>query len=140
MWIHDKNPIYNNFYGVQYTSQLLVIPNGRQQEVKVWLSLMINSKQDNKGFDWSAPQIYNKRGQSSYLLKSFFAGGLIEAEEYWHTDFKRDVNTVGVTDPIFNGAVLRHSTLTILLENDYTGEFDLRAINCDVEFSKRNVS
>lgn len=135
MWIHDKNPIYNNFYGVQYKSSIQLVLNAAGQEVKAWLALMINSKQSDGGFNWSVPAITNKNGQSSYLLKDNFVKG----EEYWHSDFKRDVNTLGVNFPILNGALLRNSALVVTLENDFTGEFDLRAINAAAMVSYRNT-
>lgn len=134
LWVHDKNPLRNNFYGVQYKSTIKLIHNANQ-EVKLWQSIFINSKQDNGGFDWSAPVVTNKIGQLSKLDKDHFR----KFEEYYSADYLRDINSANSNpDPLLNGDEMRSSSIVLELENDYTGDFDLVSINSGFVESKRN--
>lgn len=136
--IHDKSAIRNNFNGVQYTSQIRGIFNG-SQDIKIWKAIFLDQVQDNGGCDWEFIDITNKKGQQSRLLKNNLVPQIIELEQYWHSELKKDLNTVGVNNPIVNGRELRSSELSVLLENNYTGEAMLRSINVFAGISKRNT-
>jgi len=136
LWIHDKNAVHNNFYGVQYTSQLKPIFN-ENASVKLWLAISINAKQSDGKSNWSCPVVTNKNGQLSRVKNNLFK----KKEEYFHSEFKFDINTPGGgPNAILNGKNLRSSTLTVLMENDYTGDFDLRSVFVGVEISERNTN
>jgi len=134
LWLHEKNAVRNNFFGRQYTTMINTIFYN-SQDVKMWMAIFLDSIQSNGGNDWSAPAVTNKNGQSSSIEKASF----VKKEQYWHSDFKRDVNTAGVQFPIVNGKVLRSSELSVLLENDFTGEVTIRSVNSLIEASERNV-
>jgi len=138
LWIHDKNTLRNNFYGVQY--QMMVIPVfNAGQDPKMWFSIWIDSIQDNNSYNgicnWSAPNITNTNGQLSRLVEGSFG----KKEQYWHSEFKRDTTTLGVTNPIVNGRVMRNAQLKVQLENASPNEVVLRSVNGLFEVSYRNT-
>lgn len=133
IWIHDKNETRNNFYGIQYTSKITPVFNKNPDEMKVWNSCTILSRQDNNKNDWAAPNITNNNGQQSRLKKPSFA----KIQEYWCAPFKRDLNTVGVAIPIIDGRPLISTSLVVELENDYTGDVVLFGWDANYSFSER---
>lgn len=134
LWICDKNPLRMNFFGVQYKSRVKTIYNA-SKEVKLWLALSIDTTQDNAGNNWSVPVVSNKNGQLSRIEKASF----VKLEQYWHSEFYRDLNTQGVADPILNGRYMRNSAIVVDLENDHTGDVLLRSITASYEISERNT-
>jgi len=124
IWIHNKNEIRNNFYGEQFTTKLNVVVNQEPDETKNFYALYLESEQD-AGFDWSIPVVKNTN-QLSRVLKNIFE----KREQFWFAEFKRDLNTSGVTNPIVNGRQLRSSALELQMENDYEGQIVLRNIVC----------
>ena len=107
IYVHDKNATRNNFYGTQYKTKVTPVFNINPELVKVWNACTLKTKQADNGNDWSAPIIRNDNGQLSRLRK----GAWVKKEENWYAYFKRDLNTVAVTDPIVNGRALRSSSL-----------------------------
>jgi hypothetical protein len=123
LWLSHTNPTRNNLFGKQYTSQVRVIPNDMPNENKIWQSLMIN--QDSVSFKWAAPVIKNDSGQLSRILNNIFK----KLEYFWYAEFKKDLNTVSVSNPILNGKEIRSNTIDILLENDSTEDAQLTQVS-----------
>jgi len=123
LWLSHTNPTRNNFFGKQYTSQVRVIPNDMPNENKIWQSLMIN--QDSASFKWAAPVVKNDSGQLSRILNNIFK----KLEYFWYAEFKKDLNTVSVSNPILNGKEIRSNTVDILLENDSTEDAQLTQVS-----------
>jgi len=138
LWIHDKNELRNNFYGVQYTSQFQPIFNGGEKnpEVKMWLAMTIENNQADGKSGWYCPDITNTNGQRSRILLNLFE----KKEQYFHAEFKFNLNTPNVANPILNGSTLRSSNLSVLFENADTFEFYIIAVFVGVEISKRNTN
>jgi len=121
LYIHEKG-IYNNFYGVQFSSQVKIVANGKDigTDNKIFFTLKV----DSEGI-WYAPTIYvpgsdqYPYGQTSALLSAQMK---LKEGNYW-ADFLRDM-----TDPafqtqlqaIFNGRQLRGQTIVITLQSDST--------------------
>lgn len=133
MWMHHKNPLRNNFYGVQDKSQVRVVFNMGGEMVKVWHAFMIH--QEASGFHWSVPTIKNGLGQLSRILQSSFK----KLEYFYYSAFKKDLNTVSVTNPIVNGKELRSTTLDVTLENDSTGNVELVSVTAEFQPSERTL-
>lgn len=108
LYLHESNPIYNNFYGKQYTSKIRVIGNNGLNN-KIYKAIRTWSTNA-----WGAPFIANNKGQLSMLVPTNFK----EREGKWYADFKMDMNTVNVSYPIINGKVLRDNVILVELEND----------------------
>ena len=87
MWIHDVNPIRNNFYGQQFTSQLQIVLNDQPDFEKVFNSCILETKQDNGGCDWQATDVYNLSGQRSRIPKGIFS----KIREKFFSPFKKDL-------------------------------------------------
>ncbi len=138
LYIHDKNVLRNNFNGIQYPMSVTVIYNAGQN-VSMWFSTWLDTIQDNNSYNgvcnWSAPLISNTNGQLSRLVE----GSFTKKEQYFHSEFKRDLTTLGVTSPIVNGRVLRNAQLKVTLENPTANEVVLRSTNALFETSQRNT-
>lgn len=138
LWIHDKNTLRNNFYGTQYPIMVIPIFNAGQ-DPKMWFSIWLDTIQDNNSYNgvcnWEAPSITNTNGQQSRLVE----GSFTKKEQYWHSPFKRDLTTLGVSNAIVNGRVLRNAQLKVRLENNSSNEVTLRSVNGLFEVSQRNT-
>lgn len=135
IWRQDSNAIRNNFFGVQYKMKLKAVFNDQADFMKVWNSCILESKQDNGGNDWEATIITNDNGQQSRLPKGIWK----KIREKWFAPFMR--NELDLTKPplarLSQGAPLVSSTLTVLLENDYTGEVRLRHWSSNFTLNER---
>jgi hypothetical protein len=132
LWIQGKNPIRNNFFGVQYTSKLNIVSNQEPDSTKNWYALYVENEQET-GFNWSIPVVRNNNKQNSRILNNIFE----KREEFFFAEFKRDLNTSGVTNPIIEGRQLRSSSIELQMENNSTEEFVLRNIVCEFDNSAR---
>jgi hypothetical protein len=121
IWLHDKNPIHNNFYGVQYETVITPIFNDESNNVKVWNALWCMMYQDNNKCDFYSDKVSNNNGQLSRLK----APNFVKKEEFWFTEFKRDLTDTTVANPIINGRNMRSTALTVELRNGYTGEINM---------------
>lgn len=111
LWVHNVNPIMNNFYGVQYTSKIGLVINPHPMDNKVWLAM-----QQETSDSWEAVEITNGLGQLSRIRKALW----IKKEKSWFADVLRDLNTPNTPFPIQDGNVMRSAELKILLENTST--------------------
>jgi len=134
-WVQDKNPAYNNFFGVQYDTRVTPVFNLNPEFLKVWNTVVLQTKQDNNACDWSVPVITNDNNQLSRLNKA----GWVKKGETFYAPFKRDLNdlTVAPNLRISQGRALRSSTLTCEMINDYNGEMSLYLWSANVTNSER---
>jgi len=135
LYIHDKNPIRNIFYGVQGISKLNVVFNSDPDLYKNWQACILKTLQDNFANDWELPMIYNDNKQQSRLVK----GSWTKRGEDWFASFKRNLLNPTVTNPILNAEPLRSSTLVCELQNDYTGDMRLYAWDGSYIFAERTL-
>lgn len=133
LWLHDSNPIYNNFYGVQYSSQVKnVVVSGTNRSTYHTLTLQA-VQADPLQNDWQALNITNEFNQQSRIKKPHFR----LKENVWAASFLRDTTDTTVSNPIINGRNLRSQTLTILLDNDSTDAVYLQTVTTKVLPSER---
>ncbi len=64
LWLHRSNDLYNNFYGVQYTSKLQMICN--QEPLTTKILQIVEEK--SIGAQWDCIDIATPEGQSSELI------------------------------------------------------------------------
>lgn len=136
LWEHNVNPIRNNFYGEQFTSQIVFYCNLSPSEVKNFHSLREKSNKVWSVTDIEIPARYGKPdGQRSRLKKGRFK----HMQGDWFADFLKDLN-----DPRFNteldallrGADLQGNIMKISIENDETVEVRLTSIDVLVSLSQ----
>ncbi len=125
VWRQEANPIYNNFFGVQYTSKLKAVARQFPSDMKNFQYISLES---SHALNTTSGGIITLEGQVSELDKTDFE--LIE--NVFRAGFLKDINTPNVVAPalpIFSGDDLRSSLLTVELENTETGYSTLHAVN-----------
>ena len=135
LWAHDTNPIYNNFYGVQYNSALTPIPHLDNEKV-IWFNISLQGLQNTVNQNnWSIINITNSDGQQSRLTKQQFR----KMESFWYAAFLRDTTDTTVNTPIINGRKLRSQDLVLSMQNDATEQWYLQQIITTYTPSARSV-
>jgi hypothetical protein len=104
VWLHNQGFTYANYYGVQYNSDIEVISNQGAKENKAYHSMSVDINQMPE-----VPTITTALGQLSNLSNFKISEGR------YYKGFRRDLNTVGVTDPIANGNRLRGKWMSALI-------------------------
>ncbi len=122
LWKQNANPLYNNFFGVQYSQKIRAIGNISGSTMKVWLNTSLEGTNTDK---WSAPIITTLEGQQSELVETDFE--LIE--NVWYADLLKDKTTSNIKNPLIFGDDLRSSALDITFENKSAEYSLLYAIN-----------
>lgn len=120
VWAHNTNALHNNFYGVQYSSELWVAGNENPNEVKVYNNM---SEESNEA--WEVYEITNNQGQLSNLITS----DIVLYEGKYYASFLMDINTPNTIDPLINGDSLRDSIILLKLRNSNTGYVKILAVN-----------
>jgi len=137
IWIQDKDAIHNRFFGTQYTTQIQPVFNMQPDYLKVWNSCILKQKQDDNANNWEAIDITNDNGQRSRLKQ----GSWVKKGEHWYGAFKRDMNDLTVPSnlAITQGRALRSTSLSVLLESNYTGDMKLWAWDANWTYSERTT-
>lgn len=138
LWVHNINPINNNFYGVQQVSMVDVYSHPDPDKVKVYKNMAIRANSI-----WSAPNdgdvlipatdMYST-GMSSRLIGSKFK----YKEGVYYSEFLRDINTPNVTLPLINGRPLRGHVLGVMLTSFSTDNTVLFAVTIDSIASEKS--
>lgn len=110
LWLHESITM-NNFYGVQYLSQIEPIFNGEPGVKKVFQSL----SQESSTL-WVATKLSTTQGQLSSLKSTDYE----KKEDIFEASILRDENTPNLANPITQGDVMRSTSIKILLENSDT--------------------
>jgi hypothetical protein len=140
LWVHNSNNIRNNFYGVQYTSQIEAMFNELPGQVKVFEAVSVES-----GHGWHVPSAKTPKsskypyGMQTEIVSARFVG----KEDSFFASVMRDKN-----DPLFinkpaieaviNGRQLRARSIKVLLENTETDEVILFAVSMMSTLSTRH--
>ena len=128
LWEHDVNPVYNNFYGVQYTSKLKFVANSDYQKNKMYFVMKIDSNSP-----WSVPRMVTPKNQTwpngmrTMLHENHFD---LDNGKYW-ADILRDMNDPQYDNEIealFEGRVITGSMLICEIESKETKEARLNGI------------
>jgi hypothetical protein len=131
LYVHGANSTYNNFYGVQYNSQLKFISNESPSVPKLFRNHAA------EGSLWYAKEMDTPEGQHTELLTTDYEN----RENVWYAVIMRDMNTVGLTGhrighEIVFGDIMRSAWMSTLLENTSTEKATLFAATCGYELSK----
>lgn len=138
MWEHNVNPIRNNFYGEQFTSQITFYCNVSPQEIKTFSSMRQKS---NKV--WTVPEIsiLPREGKADGQRSRLKEGRFRSLQGDWFADFLRDLSDPRFTtelEALTKGAPLQGNIMKITIENSSTEE--VRLLSVDVLFSKQNYT
>jgi hypothetical protein len=112
IFLHNSNSVYNNFYGIQYSSEVHVVFNDFPDKTKIFQAMT----EQSTGI-WYCPNIKTPIGQLTNLIDGDFQ----EKEGKFHADFYMDVNSPNITDPLIEGNPMRDETLEIEMKNDELG-------------------
>jgi len=126
LYILDKGNSYNEFFGVKYSSSLVVVMNQSPSEIKNFLAFSVESSDFWKNIRVKIP--YN-----SYLgreQESVTPDGLIENKNgIYYGAIQKDSLTPNVVHPLYNGENMIGDVLEIEFENDSNDNVKLFAIN-----------
>jgi hypothetical protein len=128
LWLQNSNALFNNFFGIQYNSEIEFITGFQNPGVvKNWQNLVVESSHL-----WQAIQILNENLQSSNLTLADF----VSKEGKHYAQFLRDQNTPNVTNAIFRGDELKSIWLRIrLVNNTNTEKVELYYTNIGYSYS-----
>lgn len=135
LWLHRSNETFNNFYGVQYDSKLLMICNIEPMQSKM---LQVVEEIAN-GSQWDCSDIGTPRGQSSELIGLYdkanpgnLPADFKQYENRYSGNVMRDKNTPNMLPsdyPLLCGDVMRSDVFSILLLNDKTTKQNLYEVD-----------
>lgn len=127
LWQHNVNPVMNNFYGVQYSSQVMFIFNKDYKNNKLWYNLRLDSTGK-----WYAPSLSTPpddqfpNGMESVLTNT----NIKSIDGKLWADVLRDItdpNFFAIQDPqlraataLFQGRMMQGGWLIVILQNDDT--------------------
>jgi len=134
LWIHNDSEVRNNFYGVQYTSQVETVFNSLPEKVKVFQSVGAESYHP-----WSIPSAKTPNGRETEVV----AGRFVRREDSFFAPLMRDKNDPSFIgklpeEAIINGRQLRDRSITVLFENGETEEVVLYSLSMLGTLSSRH--
>lgn len=129
LYKQNENPIQNNFFGVQYHSEVHSVCNANPSNVKVLEAI---SEESNDA--WEVYSISTPNGQESNLIESDFQ----EKENMQYAAVLFDANTPNVLNPLIEGDTLRDVTFLTKLRYNPTIYNKLFAINYEYIISNRH--
>lgn len=106
IYVHNSNSIYNNFYGVQYSSELWVVSNGEPSKNKALQAISLECSEA-----WDAYDISTENGQSTSLESTDYE----KKQNLMYAGVMRDANTPNVTDPLIEGDEMVDTSFLIKL-------------------------
>lgn len=127
LYIHNENNVYNNYYGLQFTTMLAFVSNAEPSSNKIYNHIFTESTSP-----FAMPLANNQYGQKTSLIVSDFE----EFEGVYKAHFLRDENTPDVQSPLIEGDTMRCHSMFILLENSDTDVVKIFAVGVGVELSE----
>lgn len=124
--ILDKTDAYNNFFGKQDTSRLVVIMNDNPSEIKDFIAFSVESNKFWKNIKNTVPfNSYLGRKQESVTLPL-----LIQNKNgIWYGAIQKDELTPNKIDPLYNGNDMVGDVMLLEFECDSNEKVELYAIN-----------
>lgn len=138
IWIHD-NLVKNNFFGVQYTSQITAVANENPSKMKSWQAIS-----EETGTAFTPIDMFTPNGSTPQMRSRLKKTNFVKKENFLYADLKGNLNDPRFSTPLealIQGEKLRGEILTMVLENNDTSYADIYAVNIyyiDSELSNRN--
>lgn len=138
LWLQSVNPIYNNFFGVQFDSHVTIALNKLPLKVKYFnaVATSSNSVWDVPGMSVKANVQY-PLGMASFLPASKFKA----VQGKYYSEILRDVNTPGfptVAEALINGRPMTGQAMSMTLRNPDTTEAVLLSIEVIYTYSEKS--
>lgn len=141
LWLHNVNPIRNNFYGVQYDSVVKFYINLNPTTVKDFYSMRVQSNKPWGAVQTGDIRIFPREGKVNGQSSRLRSGNFKNYQGNFFGDFLRDA-----TDPTFNdeltalmrGALLQGQIMEVTLTNSDTVE--VRLLDLDVSSTPQNFT
>lgn len=128
LYLHDSNTLYNNFYGVQYNSEIDLVGNADPASVKVLQAISEETPEA-----WTA-EITTPNGQLTNVRDQDFS----LRENLQYAEVWRDANTPNIVNPEINGDMMRDQSFLVKLTNKLTTFTKLIAVNFMYAKSERS--
>lgn len=137
VWLHASNEVRNNFFGVQYNSQITIIANQNPTTEKIFYNIRVLSNRcwyaQEQGDLYLPPMEGKSQGMASRLRKLNFK----KLQGSYFGDFMRNMLDPIINDPahaLYAGAELRGQYMEITLTNADTIEVTL--VEIDIKTAK----
>lgn len=121
LYTHETNTTRNNFYGVQYNSEIDVVSNIEPDAVKTYDSIDVLSNSL-----WLVPEATNLGGQETDMSQT---SDWQDHEGVYKAAYWFDKNTPNVSNPVTQGDVMRGHELTTKLQNTSTDQVELYGVH-----------
>lgn len=108
MYRHNKNALYNNFYGIQDNMVIRFLSNVEPTLIKFYNNIFTESTHP-----FAMTQATNQFGQKTSLIESDF----VDDEGVYKSELLMDENTPNVANPLIEGDNIRCHSLDISLQN-----------------------
>lgn len=138
-YLHNSNPSRNQFYGINFPSEVWAVFNQEPNVVKVYNALATESDTI-----WTVREMLTNKGQKSSLIEQDFQddngdGLVFDAKEGIHyAAILKDENTPNVDIPIIEGDDMRDASILIKFVNDSTEQERLFATHVNFSVSFRS--
>jgi len=127
LYRHNENMLYDNFYGLTYSSKIKFLCNLDPNKIKVFTTITEDATEV-----WDMSEATNQNGQKTSLIADDFD----DVEGVYKAALLKDENTPNVAVPLIEGDEIRGHSLTITLENDSTGFVKLFSVGVGVTLSE----
>lgn len=120
LWLQNSNPLYSNFFGVQYPQEITFVANAEPAAIKRFLSMAYDS---NKKWSAITIKIPSCDQYPSGMLSRLKENKFVVKEGYYYSEFMCDMNdpsALNVMEGLINGRELRGKTIEITLHNEHT--------------------
>lgn len=134
LWKHNENSIQNNFYGVQYSSELDFYCNFEPSKIKVFEAISLEGKDGWDTIIETPITQENLNGQHTEL----FASNYQMKEGFQYSDILKDDFTPNVLNPRFEGNPMRGKYALVKLMYNGTSFTKLFAANIQFITSERS--
>lgn len=129
LWLHNSNPVHNNFYGVQYESFVKIAMNAYPTRVKVAQAIQLAMEQLSDDDDYQQIVVTTDDGQSTHTPTYEFE----LREGVFYAPILKDENTQSDTIPgqlaLRQGDDMRAKVLYLQINDDSTNRNSLQMAN-----------
>lgn len=138
LWLHGVNPLFNNFYGVQYSSAITFASNKHPEKIKIYKAIAIDGNSI-----WLAPEIIIPPNSMFPIgMKTFMpALKFVGKEGKFYSDILNDLNTpyaLNQTEALINGRPMRGQAAQVTLQNDATSYAVINEVEVTYIYSEKS--
>jgi hypothetical protein len=114
LYKHEQGSSYTTFYDVKYDAYIEPIFNEEAVNIKSWQDIAITATDG-----WSVERVLSEyRGLRTKQSSRIPLASFDVKEDTYYAQFKNNLNSVNVNDPIVNGEKMRSKAIQVLLKLD----------------------